>query len=83
MDDSLYDEFGNYLGPDLEDDDEEDLDMEEEQEDEEEEEQPIDHETATADEASLMQLDGKQETCVDVFCIYIKIRVRFFIRYSC
>ncbi|KAI9496059.1 P-loop containing nucleoside triphosphate hydrolase protein [Zychaea mexicana] len=34
MDDQLYDEFGNYIGPDLEDEDE-DLGLEEEQEEEE------------------------------------------------
>lgn len=64
MDDSLYDEFGNYLGPDLEDDDE---DLMEEQEDEQDayddedgiaqEEQQ--HEEEQVDENSMMQIDGK------------------------
>jgi U5 small nuclear ribonucleoprotein component len=62
MDDSLYDEFGNYLGPDLEDED--DLDLEEEEE-EEEEEQQVDQEDEDmagehAQESSLMQIDGTE-----------------------
>lgn len=34
MDDSLYDEFGNYIGPDLEDEEDEQLEEEEEEEEE-------------------------------------------------
>ncbi|KAG0167176.1 U5 small nuclear ribonucleoprotein component [Apophysomyces sp. BC1034] len=58
MDDSLYDEFGNYLGPDIE-EDEEDLELEEEEhvphhvepsDEEMAEEQPV-------DETALMQID--------------------------
>lgn len=56
MDDSLYDEFGNYLGPDLED---EDLEMEEESTFEEEEEEE-EHVQEQQDEQALMQIDGKQ-----------------------
>lgn len=57
MDDSLYDEFGNYLGPDLED---EDLEMEEEEDNtfEEEEEEHVQQEQ---DEQALMQIDGKHK----------------------
>jgi U5 small nuclear ribonucleoprotein component len=69
MDDSLYDEFGNYLGPDLEEEEDEDLDMEEEQE--EEEDQPIDDEVAAeTDETSLMQIDGKHYIQVIYFSTY-------------
>lgn len=62
MDDSLYDEFGNYLGPDLEDEDE-DLDLEEEEEEVEEEEeqeevQDDDEDMEHAQGTSLMQIDG-------------------------
>jgi U5 small nuclear ribonucleoprotein component len=56
MDDSLYDEFGNYLGPDLEDEDD-DLELEEEDEEpqyEEEEEEEEEEEQ----EGALMQIDG-------------------------
>ncbi|CAO3665324.1 unnamed protein product [Rhizopus stolonifer] len=55
MDDSLYDEFGNYLGPDLEDEDE-DLELEEEEEkpfEEPEEEEEEEH----VEEFALMQID--------------------------
>ncbi|KAI8986479.1 P-loop containing nucleoside triphosphate hydrolase protein [Pilobolus umbonatus] len=50
MDDSLYDEFGNYLGPDLNED--EDVELEEE------EEREVDmEEDEEQEESSLMQLD--------------------------
>lgn len=70
MDDQLYDEFGNYIGPDLEDEDE-DLELEEEEqqvhgfettpvrEEKEEEaaEEGADREPR-AEESALMQIDG-------------------------
>lgn len=66
MDESLYDEFGNYIGPDLEDEDE---DLELEQEEEEEEQEIRGFETASpaaqeeplepVNEGALMQVDGK------------------------
>ena len=37
MDSDLYDEFGNYIGPELESDDDDDDDSEEEQKEEEDE----------------------------------------------
>lgn len=56
MDDSLYDEFGNYLGPDLED---EDLEMEEEEDTyEEEEEEHVQEDEQQQQEQALMQIDG-------------------------
>ncbi|RCH97505.1 U5 small nuclear ribonucleoprotein component [Rhizopus stolonifer] len=58
MDDSLYDEFGNYLGPDLEDEND-DLELEEEEEEEKEQyedDQDDQQEEETADNA-LMQID--------------------------
>lgn len=61
MDDSLYDEFGNYLGPDLEDEDE-DLEMQEEEQKAEpiyEEEEP--EEERRVEESALMQIDGKRK----------------------
>ncbi|KAJ8660515.1 hypothetical protein O0I10_003561 [Lichtheimia ornata] len=64
MDESLYDEFGNYIGPDLEDEDE---DLELEQEEEEEEQEIRGFETASpaaqeeplepVNEGALMQVD--------------------------
>ncbi|GAA5805185.1 U5 small nuclear ribonucleoprotein component [Helicostylum pulchrum] len=55
MDDSLYDEFGNYLGPDLED---EDLEMEEEEDTyEEEEEEHVQEDEQQQQEQALMQID--------------------------
>lgn len=39
MDDNLYDEFGNYIGPELADSSEEESESEEEEEEEEEEDQ--------------------------------------------
>ncbi|KAG0742649.1 hypothetical protein G6F57_010562 [Rhizopus arrhizus] len=57
MDDSLYDEFGNYLGPDLEDEDE-DLEMQEEEQEAEpayEEEEP--EKESRVEESALMQID--------------------------
>ena len=65
MDESLYDEFGNYIGPDLEDEDE---DLELEQEEEEQEQEIRGFETASpvaqqeptepVGEMALMQVDG-------------------------
>jgi hypothetical protein len=62
MDDSLYDEFGNYLGPDLEDEDE-DLEMQEVEESTFEEpafEEP-EEEESREEGSALMQIDGKSE----------------------
>lgn len=62
MDDSLYDEFGNYLGPDLE-DEEEDLEMQEVEESNLEEpafEEP-EEEESREEGSALMQIDGKSE----------------------
>jgi U5 small nuclear ribonucleoprotein component len=62
MDDSLYDEFGNYLGPDLEDEDE-DLEMQEEEQEAEpayEEEEP--EKESRVEESALMQIDGKKKS---------------------
>lgn len=64
MDDSLYDEFGNYIGPELEEEEEEeDLELQREEQHEirgfettptrEEEE-----EEASREETALMQIDG-------------------------
>jgi U5 small nuclear ribonucleoprotein component len=56
MDDSLYDEFGNYLGPDLEEEEDDDLELEEEDNNYEDEQQEEDEEHV--DESSMMQIDG-------------------------
>lgn len=75
MDESLYDEFGNYIGPDLEDEDE-DLELEQEEEEEEQEIRGFETASPTAqeeptepvNEGALMQVDGKcpmsNATCV-------------------
>jgi U5 small nuclear ribonucleoprotein component len=55
MDDSLYDEFGNYLGPDLEDEDD---DLELEEEDEEPQYEEEEEEEEEEQEGALMQIDG-------------------------
>ncbi len=61
MDDSLYDEFGNYLGPDLEEEDE-DLEMQEVEESTFEEPAFEEPEEESREEGSaLMQIDGKSE----------------------
>lgn len=57
MDDSLYDEFGNYLGPDLEED--EDLELEEEEEEEIMDEVYEDDEEPEEQQDESMQVDGK------------------------
>eukprot|EP00854_Cymbomonas_tetramitiformis_P019339 gene19339-23125_t len=50
MDDSLYDEFGNYIGPDLEDSDDDDEEEDEEEQDDGEEEEEGDELMATEEE---------------------------------
>ncbi|CAO3634329.1 unnamed protein product [Mucor fragilis] len=62
MDDSLYDEFGNYLGPDLEDDDEDLIEEQEEEQDAYDDEDDIaqedqQQEEEQADESAMMQID--------------------------
>ena len=72
MDDQLYDEFGNYIGPDLEDEDE-DLGYDEEEEQQEEEVRGFEttpvqgsgdeqEREEIVEESALMQIDG------GVFC---------------
>jgi len=62
MDDSLYDEFGNYLGPDLEDEDEDLMEEQEEEQDAYDDEDDIADEDQQqeeqADESAMMQIDG-------------------------
>jgi U5 small nuclear ribonucleoprotein component len=66
MDESLYDEFGNYLGPDLE-DDEDDLEYEQEQEQDEadfdanydQQQQQEDEDEVMEEQNALMRVDGK------------------------
>jgi hypothetical protein len=53
MDPDLYDEFGNYVGPDLESED--DSDSEEEQQREEEEGDGVDQEERQLDEEEAVQ----------------------------
>ena len=61
MDDSLYDEFGNYLGPDLEEEDD-DLELEEEEQDHGFDDDMEEDEPATAEESTMMQMDGTKNT---------------------
>ncbi|MGH0189088.1 UNVERIFIED_CONTAM: hypothetical protein FKN15_033051 [Acipenser sinensis] len=42
METDLYDEFGNYIGPELDSDEEDDLDRDADEEDEDDEEEPAD-----------------------------------------
>ncbi|KAG1173312.1 hypothetical protein G6F70_005257 [Rhizopus microsporus] len=57
MDDSLYDEFGNYLGPDLEEEEDEDVELEQAVEEEEEQPQQDAFEQDHVEESALMQID--------------------------
>lgn len=70
MDESLYDEFGNYLGPDLE-DDEDDLEYEQERleqdegdfdanYDQQQQQENEDEDEVMGEENALMRVDGNQ-----------------------
>lgn len=66
MDDSLYDEFGNYLGPELEEEEEEDLMQDEEEEEdfglgEQYVEEEADHEDHQDSGMQLMHVDGRTQ----------------------
>jgi U5 small nuclear ribonucleoprotein component len=68
MDDSLYDEFGNYLGPDLDEEEEEEELMEEEEEvddyglGEQYVEEEVDQEDQQDSGMQLMHVDGRGST---------------------
>lgn len=72
MDDSLYDEFGNYLGPDLEEEDD-DLELEEEN-NYEDDEQLEEAEEEHVDESSMMQIDGTLTTLrKSIYSVYTNL----------
>lgn len=67
MDDSLYDEFGNYLGPDLDEEEDEEMMEEEEEEDdyglgEQYVEEEVDQEDQQDTGMQLMHIDGRNDT---------------------
>ncbi|CEJ02596.1 hypothetical protein RMCBS344292_16596 [Rhizopus microsporus] len=69
MDDSLYDEFGNYLGPDLEEEEDEDVELEQAVEEEEEQPQQDAFEQDHVEESALMQIDGDFDYFLQKNCI--------------
>lgn len=83
MDESLYDEFGNYIGPDLEDEDE-DLELEQQEEEEDmhafETASPVAQEEPTepVSETALMQVDGNYPTFPlepSIVLVYSRLRI--------
>lgn len=83
MDESLYDEFGNYIGPDLEDEDE-DLELEQQEEEEDmhafETASPVAQEEPTepVSEIALMQVDGNYPTFPlepSIVLVYSRLRI--------
>lgn len=69
MDDSLYDEFGNYLGPDLEEEEDDDLELEEDNYEQEQQDDDEEADEEHVNNSSMMQIDGKSNNRSQLYSI--------------